>query len=57
MATLKGPTEGGNGGKRGHSNMEHRDETEIIKAASNVRRRNNEKQEIRRELENIASDS
>jgi len=51
MSTMKGPTEGGSGGKRGHSNMEHWATTEEIKESSKIRRRNNEKKEIAKELE------
>ena len=51
MATLKGKTEGGSGGKRGHSNMAHWTYTEEIKAASKVMRRSNSKQLIKDELE------
>ncbi|WP_422412540.1 MULTISPECIES: hypothetical protein [unclassified Endozoicomonas] len=54
---MKGPTEGGSGGKRGHSNMEHWVTTEELKESSKVRRRNNEKKEIAKELENHAKHS
>ncbi len=50
MSTMKGPTEGGSGGKRGHSNMEHWVTTEEIKESSKIRRRNNQKKEIDKEL-------
>lgn len=39
MANYKGPTEGGAGGKKGHSNMEHWTHTEELKDASSKRRR------------------
>jgi len=39
MGRLKQPTEGGSGGKRGHSNMEHWEYTEEIKDATRSRRR------------------
>jgi len=39
MAILKGKTEGGSGGKRGHSNMNHWVTTEELKTASRKRRR------------------
>ncbi len=52
MSTYKGPTEGGSGGKRGHSNMEHWVTTEELKESSKVRRRNNERKEIDKELKN-----
>ena len=51
MSTYKGPTEGGSGGKRGHSNMEHWVTTEELKESSKVRRRKNGKKEIRVELD------
>ncbi|GAB5386993.1 MAG: hypothetical protein Alis3KO_41160 [Aliiglaciecola sp.] len=50
MGTLKGKTEGGSGGKRGHSNMTHWAYTEELKESSNVNRRNNSKKIIREEL-------
>ncbi|PJA31432.1 MAG: hypothetical protein CO187_09440 [Zetaproteobacteria bacterium CG_4_9_14_3_um_filter_53_7] len=46
MSANKGSTEGGSGGKRGHSNMEHWQRTEEIKRSSRVKRRNHGKQEI-----------
>lgn len=39
MGTHKHPTEGGSGGKRGHSNMEHSGTTEEHKDHSRRRRR------------------
>lgn len=45
MARSKGPTEGGSGGKRGHSGMEHWDKTEEIKEATRAQRRRNDKAE------------
>ena len=57
MSTTKGPTEGGSGGKRGHSNMEHWEYTEELKESSKVRRRNNAKKEIRAEIGNMSKDS
>ena len=50
MSNYKGPTEGGSGGKRGHSNMEHWVTTEEIKDSTKVRRRKNEKKEINDEI-------
>ena len=39
MGTTKGPSEGGSGGKRGHSNMEHWGYTEEVKGdAKRIRR-------------------
>jgi hypothetical protein len=39
MAISKGKAEGGQGGKRGHSNMDHWEFTEEIKLAAKKRRR------------------
>lgn len=39
MANSKRPTEGGSGGKRGHSNMEHWTYTEELKETSKIQRR------------------
>ena len=39
MSITKGPTEGGSGGRRGHSNMEHWGFTEEVKFAAKKRRR------------------
>ena len=50
MSTSKGPTEGGSGGKRGHSNMEHWEKTEVIKEDTKGRRRRAEQKEIRKEV-------
>ena len=58
MSTMKGPTVGGSGGKRGHSNMEHWVYSEELKESSKIRRRNNAKKEIRNEIKNVSrSDS
>jgi len=46
MGTYKAPTEGGSGGKRGHSNMEHWITTEEIKQSSTRRRRKEDKIKI-----------
>lgn len=46
MSILKGKSDGGQGGKLGHSNMEHWEFTEEIKAASRKRRRLTAKIEI-----------
>ena len=51
MAIARMKTEGGQGGLRGHSNMNHWDQTEDIKAASRKLRRLQAKQTIRKELE------
>lgn len=53
MATLKGKTEGGSGGKRGHSNMTHWAYTEEIKESSNINRRNESKRIIKEELKQV----
>lgn len=47
-------TEGGQGGKRGHSNMCHWDYTEEIKREAKKRRRRQGKTEIREEVRNSA---
>lgn len=47
MGTMKGPTEGGRGGKRGHSNMEHWVYTHEVKRASKKRRRLESKKKSR----------
>ncbi len=51
MANYKGPTEGGAGGKKGHSNMEHWTHTEELKDSSNKRRRHDD---VRYSKEGIA---
>ena len=50
MAISKGPVDGGQGGKLGHSNMTHWDYTETIKAASRRWRRIKAKQEVAQAL-------
>lgn len=40
-------TEGGSGGKKGHSNMTHWDRTEFVKKANNKARRTNDKAAIK----------
>src|SRR5437870_11072626 len=50
VGTLKGPSDAGQGGKRGHSNMEHWEFSEEIKAAARKRRRLQAKAEIAHEL-------
>lgn len=55
MANLKVPNEGGSGGKRGHSNMEHWETTGEIKEASKSNRRRDEKREIRKELNDLSN--
>ena len=51
MAILKGKTEGGSGGKRGHSNMDHWVTTEEIKDGSRKQRRLGNKELIAEEIE------
>ena len=43
MSIPHGPTEGGSGGNRGHSNMEHWGYTGEVKTAARKRRRLNDK--------------
>jgi hypothetical protein len=50
MGHLKPKTEGGSGGKRGHSNMDHWFYSHEIKAATKRRRRLEAKQVIRKTL-------
>ena len=45
MSNYKGPTEGGSGGKRGHSNMEHWTKSAELKDSSRVQRRIDDKRE------------
>ena len=45
MGNYKGPTEGGSGGRQGHSSMEHWTHTEEIKDSSRKRRREEDKEE------------
>ncbi|MBZ0173189.1 MAG: hypothetical protein K8E66_12465 [Phycisphaerales bacterium] len=53
MGTPKGPTEGGSGGKRGHSNMEHWAESAEIKDATRTRRRLDSQAEIDEQLKEL----
>lgn len=46
MSILKGRPDAGQGGKRGHSNMEHWEFTEEIKVAARKRRRHEAKRQI-----------
>lgn len=55
MGLLKHKTEGGSGGKRGHSNMNHRVTTEEIKAATKKHRRREAKQSIHKARTAVAS--
>ncbi len=46
MGVPKGPTEGGSGGKRGHSGMEHWGVTDEVKEAARRNRRIEDKREV-----------
>ena len=46
MGKYKGPAEGGSGGKRGHSGMEHWTNTEELKDSSRKHRRKEDKNEV-----------
>ena len=50
MGLLKHKTEGGSGGKRGHSNMDHWIYTDEIKTATRKRRRLEAKETVREVL-------
>ena len=55
MAALKKvPSEGGSGGKRGHSAMEHAFHTEEIKDAARVARRRDDRSEVDAQLAETA---
>lgn len=52
MRTLKKvPSEGGSGGKRGHSGMEHRVYSDEIKQAARHQRRNGDRQSVQQGLD------
>ena len=53
MANPKIKTEGGQGGRRGHSNMSHWTYTEEIKDAARKRRRIESKKIVTAEISNI----
>ena len=55
MAIPKGKSDAGQGGKRGHSNMDHWDYTEAIKAAARKQRRLEAKTKIKEGLEELAA--
>ena len=57
MAIPKGPVDGGQGGKLGHSNMNHWDYTEAIKGASRKWRRLKAKVDIAEALTEYEDDS
>jgi len=50
---LEPKSKGGNGGKKGHSNMSHWTGTEIVKAANKKHRRKESKEIIRKEVEDV----
>ena len=52
MGLAKGPTEGGSGGKKGHSNMEHWGFTEEVKATARRRRRIEDKKTVKEQEAN-----
>jgi hypothetical protein len=54
MSIPKGPTEGGSGGKRGYSNMEHWGSTDEVKQASRRRRRLEDKRIVAEEVKEQA---
>ena len=51
-----GPTEGGSGGRRGHSNMEHYQHTAEIKEGNRHRRRIEDNEVVLRELAEAEED-
>ncbi len=57
MAIAKGRVDGGQGGKLGHSNMNHWDYTEAIKAASRKLRRHQAKQDVAQGLAEFEKDT
>jgi len=56
MSKTKLPTEGGSGGKRGHSGMEHWDKTEDIKKATRQKRRAEDKAQSSKEAHDYMQD-
>mgnify|MGYP001044445443 CR=1 FL=1 len=56
MGRLKTPTEGGSGGKRGHSNMEHWVYSHEIKEATRRGRRLDAEREIREQQRDVESE-
>ena len=55
MSILKGRPDAGQGGKRGHSNMDHWEFTEEIKLAARKRRRHEAKRQISAALKEMAN--
>ena len=56
MGNYKCPTEGGSGGKRGHSSMEHWTKTEEIKDSTKIRRRQEDRRFSREGVDNMLED-
>lgn len=56
MGIPKGPSEGGSGGKRGHSNMEHWGYSDEVKSAARQRRRLDDKRVINEEMKDLDDD-
>ncbi len=54
MAIIKGRSDGGSGGKRGHSNMNHWMHTEEIKSAARKTRRLEAKAAIKAEVADLS---
>ena len=54
MSILKGRPDAGQGGKRGHSNMDHWEFTEEIKLAARKRRRQEAKRAVKEALKELA---
>ncbi len=57
MSPKRKPTEGGSGGKRGHSNMEHWTHTQEVKDTANRRRRQADKEAEQDETQNESDTS
>jgi hypothetical protein len=57
MAISKGRSDGGQGGKRGHSNMDHWDFTEEIKLAAKKSRRLEAKSDVREGVDEYHEDA
>jgi hypothetical protein len=55
MAIIKGKPDGGSGGKRGHSNMDHWMHADEIKAAAKKARRLESKERIAAETDELVS--
>ena len=57
MAIAKGRSDGGQGGKRGHSNMDHWDFTEEIKLAAKKSRRLEAKSDVKKGVDEYHEDA